>query len=159
MLWQRVERHKEIGRTVNDSRQTLYGVLCKTNAIALATCVGNTPNVRVVNFCCDRSRPGILYFATDRDNGKVKEFAANSRVAFTTIPENGESVPHARSHDCIVRKSAFSLNELQELFIAKIPGYGETIDAIGESLDVYEIEIATATLVLSFEETTTVCFC
>lgn len=138
---------------MTDSLKRMYEVFGKTNEIALATCIDNIPNVRIVNFCFDSSRTGVLYFATDRENKKVQEFFANNRVAFTTVPGNGETVPHARSNDCIVRKSTFSIEQLKDLFIARIPGYDEAIDAIGDSLDVYEIEIKTAYLVLSFEET------
>ena len=60
-----------------------YEVLATTNLIALATSVKNIPNVRLVNFCYDKKKPEILYFATDRENQKVKEFGVNPQIAFT----------------------------------------------------------------------------
>lgn len=131
--------------------QPLYQVLDKTNAIALATSVDNKPNVRIVNFCYAPERSGVLYFATDRENQKVKEFIKNPYIAFTTVPVHGESIPHARSSQSIVQKSRKTLAEVQNLFIAKIPGYKETIAAIGESLDVFEIHIKQAIAVLDFD--------
>ena len=135
-----------------------YEVLETTNAIALATSVDNIPNVRIVNFCYDKNRPGVLYFTSDRENQKVKEFTINPRVAFTTIPRGDESIAHVRSCRAVVRKSDLALSEVQEAFISRIPGYDETIAAIGESLDVFEIQVQEATVILGFDSVQTVNF-
>lgn len=131
--------------------QQLYKILDLTNIIALATSVDNKPNVRIVNFCYDLNRPGIFYFATDRTNPKVKEMTTNPHIAFTTIPVDENTIPHARSNQAIVKKSKKTLKEIQNLFIAKIPKYEETIDAIGEHLDIFEIHIKQAVIVKDFE--------
>lgn len=136
----------------------LYDALDKTNAIALATSADNIPNVRVVNFCYDKNRSGILYFASDRENQKVKELGDNPHIAFTTIPVGGASVPHVRSNRAIARKSHKTLSEVQDLFISKIPGYDETITAIGECLDVFEIQINEATVIVDFDTVHTIRF-
>ena len=135
-----------------------YEVLATTNLIALATSIENIPNVRLVNFCYDKKKPEILYFATDRENQKVKEFGVNPKIAFTTVPLDGQSIPHIRSQKASVRKSDMKLSEVQDLFIAKVPGYDETIQAIGESLDVYEIHIQEAIVILGFDSVETVIF-
>ncbi len=64
-------------------------VLASTNKIALATATENIPNVRIVNFCFNPEKPDILYFASDRDNRKVREFARNNIIAFTSVPTEG----------------------------------------------------------------------
>lgn len=78
--------------------QQLYKIIDLTNIIALATYVDN------VNFCYDLNRPGILYFATDRTNPKVKEMITNPHISFTTIPLEENTIPHARSNQSIVKK-------------------------------------------------------
>jgi hypothetical protein len=43
------------------------------------------------------------------------------------------------------------MNEIKELFIANIPGYDQTIEAIGTSLDVFEIHIKEAAVTTGLE--------
>lgn len=131
-------------------------ILSGTTELALATAVDNIPNVRIVNFCFTPERPDILYFASDRDNRKVGEFARNNVVAFTSIPKDG--IPHVRSLKATVQKSARAIAEMAPLFIAAIPGYDETIEAIGDTLDVFEIHVKEAAVIAGFEEPGHVCF-
>ena len=126
-------------------------ILKTTNAIALATTVENIPNVRIVNFCRKPETPDILYFASDRSNRKVTEFAQNDNVAFTTIP-SGDGICHIRSNKATVKKSTLAIDEMAPLFIAAIPGYGETLEAIGDTLDVFEIHVKEAIVISGFEE-------
>ena len=128
-----------------------YDTLDSAKTIALATSAECIPNVRIVNFCYDKSRLGVLYFATDRENQKVKEFALNNRVAFTTIPLDVNSIPHIRSQQAKVCKSEKSLADVQDLFVARIPGYDKAIAAIGESLDVFEVHVEEAVVILGFD--------
>jgi uncharacterized pyridoxamine 5'-phosphate oxidase family protein len=125
-------------------------VLGNTNEIALATSVENIPNVRIVNFFCNPERPHILYFAADRTNRKVQEFAQNNIIAFTSIPADG--IAHVRSIKATVKKSKQTINEVAQSFISAIPGYDETIKAIGDMLDVFEIHVNEAIIVTGFEE-------
>ena len=127
-------------------------VIKSTNEIALATSVDSIPNVRIVNFCYKPEQPNILYFASDRDNRKVIEFRENSRVAFTTIPLSPDSIPHIRSNNAVVQKSMFSIDDVKDLFINSVPGYDETLAAIGETLDVFEIHVKEAIVITGFEE-------
>ena len=124
-------------------------ILDGTNEIALATSIDNIPNVRIVSFVRKAEHPGVIYFATDRTNQKVAEFSKNEKVAFTSIPPNS-GVPHVRSQNAVVRKSALPLNEVKDLFCT-IPGYDETIAAIGETLDVFEIHVKEAIVIAGFE--------
>ena len=120
--------------------------------IALATAADNTPHVRIVNFIYVPEE-GRIYFATFADNAKVSEMAANSTVSFTTIPHDGGTA-HVRA----VGTAAQSTRSIFDLaFAAKIPGYGETIDAAGDALIVYEIAFRTAAVTVDMERSGTVC--
>ncbi|MDF2803544.1 MAG: hypothetical protein K0S61_3447 [Anaerocolumna sp.] len=125
-----------------------YEVLDRAKEIALATSVYNIPNVRIVNFVYDTEKPGILYFTSNRNNPKVKEFNQNNNISITTIPTN--EIPHVRSHHATVKKSERSLEEIKNLFIQKVPGYDETIEVLGTVLDVFEIQIHEALVVTGF---------
>ncbi len=131
-------------------------VLGSTNEIALATSVENIPNVRIVNYCYNSEQPDILYFASDRSNQKVKEFARNNTIAFTSIPSEG--IPHIRSIKATVQKSNYTINDMAQLFISSIPGYDETIAAIGDTLDVFEIKVIQAIIIEGFEEPNIITF-
>lgn len=133
-----------------NNMQEYYGILEKTNQAALATAVQGIPNVRIVNFVYDINRPGTLYFSSDRGNQKVKEFNQNNKVALTTIPTEG--IPHIRSHKAVIQKSKFSIDEMKELFIEKVPGYDKTIEAIGDTLEVFEIHLQEAVVISGFAE-------
>lgn len=121
--------------------------------IALATSADNTPHVRIVNFIYAPEERRV-YFATFADNAKVSEMAANSTVSFTTIPHDG-STAHVRAVGRAVR-SERSIFDLADAFAAKIPGYGETIDAAGDALIVYEIVFRTAAVTVDMERSGTV---
>ncbi len=125
-----------------------YEVLNKAREIALATSVANIPNVRIVNFVYDTEKPGILYFTSNRNNPKVNEFSQNNNIAFTTVP-SGE-IPHVRSNYATVKKSDCSLEDIKDLFIRRIPGYDETIEVLGDVLEVFEIQIHEAKVVTGF---------
>jgi uncharacterized pyridoxamine 5'-phosphate oxidase family protein len=114
--------------------------------LALATCAGGEPNVRIVNFVRDTDKTGVLYFATFPGNPKVAEFERNDRVAFTTIPKEGTE--HARSQGALVVKSSLSMTDLAAAFVAKIPGYAEMIDQAGDALLLYELRCDRVSVIL-----------
>ncbi|MDR2033497.1 MAG: pyridoxamine 5'-phosphate oxidase family protein [Helicobacteraceae bacterium] len=126
-------------------------VLGNTNVIALATSVDNVPDVRIVNFIRDQKRPNVLLFASDRTNRKVAQFAKNNAVAFTSVPKEGD-IPHVRSNNAVVTKSAQTIGDLKRSFIDAIPGYDATLEAIADTLDVFEIHIKQAIVITGFEE-------
>lgn len=115
--------------------------------IALATCVNDVSNVRIVNFFYDESAQ-TLFFATFGDNDKVKEFEQNSKVAFTTVPHNGNEHVKAKGN---VNKSSLSIYDIKDRFISKIPDYKDTIEQAGQFLILFEIKFDTATITLDFE--------
>ena len=106
--------------------------------LALATSVNNTPHVRIVNFVYAEEKK-LVYFATFPDNAKVGEIDANPTVSFTTIPHDGGTA-HVRAVGTAA-KSKRSIFDLADTFTAKIPGYDETIAAVGDALIVYEITL------------------
>jgi len=122
--------------------------------IALATSADNTPHVRIVNFIYVPEE-GRIYFATFADNAKVSEIAANPAVSFKTIPHDG-STAHVRAVGRAVR-SERSIFEYADAFAAKIPGYDETIAAVGSELLLYEIAFDTAAVTVDMEHSGTVC--
>ena len=115
--------------------------------IALATSVNDVSNVRIVNFFYDESAQ-TLFFATFSDNDKVKEFEQNSKVAFTTVPHNGNEHVKAKGN---VNKSSLSIYDIKDRFISKIPDYKDTIEQAGQFLILFEIKFDTATITLDFE--------
>lgn len=133
-----------------NTNQAYQEIVNRCHTMALATSTGNTPNVRVINFCAKADQANILYFASDRDNQKVKEIALQPHVAFTTIPTDG--IAHVRSNLATVQKSSLTISDLAPIFIAAVPGYDETIAAIGDLLDVFEIHVAEAFVIASMEE-------
>ena len=120
--------------------------------MALATSVDNVPNVRIVNFYFSPDS-NILYFATFRGTDKVKEIAANERIAFSTIPCGGNEHVKAKG---IAAKSELTIFDLAEKFVEKIPDYQDTIDAAGKFLVLYEIKFDSAVVTLDLEHIKTI---
>lgn len=120
--------------------------------MALATSVDNVPNVRIVNFYFSPDS-NILYFATYKGNDKVKELAANEKIAFSTIPHGGNEHVKAKG---IAAKSELTIFDLAEKFVEKIPDYQDTIDAAGKFLVLYEIKFDSAVVTLDLEHIKTI---
>ena len=115
-------------------------IMAEQTEIALATSVDNIPNVRIVNFYFDPAE-NILYFSSFEGNDKIKEMNSNPYVAFTTIPHSGNEHVKAKG---MVKKSSKTIFDVAEQFIAKIPGYKDTIEYGGESLILFEVRFDTA---------------
>ena len=115
-------------------------IMAEQTEIALATSVDNIPNVRIVNFYFEPAE-NILYFSSFEGNDKIKEINSNPYVAFTTIPHSGNEHVKAKG---IVKKSSKTIFDVAEQFIAKIPGYKDTIEYAGESLILFEVRFDTA---------------
>ena len=130
-----------------DFRKSFEKIMAEQTGAALATSVGDVPNVRIVNFVYDPSAAGILYFATFKNNPKTAEFAENDTVAFTTIPAEG--VSHVRVKDAKIRRSGRTVVDMKNQFISKIPGYDETIRYAGNKLDLYEIHFREAKVIVN----------
>ena len=114
--------------------------MAEQTEIALATSVDNISNVRIVNFYFDPAE-NILYFSSFEGNDKIKEMNSNPYVAFTTIPHSGNEHVKAKG---MVKKSSKTIFDVAEQFIAKIPGYKDTIEYAGESLILFEVRFDTA---------------
>ena len=115
-------------------------IMAEQTEIALATSVDNIPNVRIVNFYFDPAE-NILYFSSFEGNDKIKEMNSNPYVAVTTIPHSGNEHVKAKG---MVKKSSKTIFDVAEQFIAKIPGYKDTIEYAGESLILFEVRFDTA---------------
>ena len=115
-------------------------IMAEQTEIALATSVDNIPNVRIVNFYFEPAE-NILYFSSFEGNDKIKEMNSNPYVAFTTIPHSGNEHVKAKG---MVKKSSKTIFDVAEQFIAKIPGYKDTIEYAGESLILFEVRFDTA---------------
>ena len=129
-------------------RDEFERIMREQREIALATTTDGLPHVRVVNFYYAPEERRI-YFATFKDNEKVVELAANSNIAFTTVPHN-DTTEHVRASGHAV-KSAHTVYDLAALFAAKIPRYQETIDAVGDELILYEIAFDMAVVTVDME--------
>ena len=114
-------------------------IMAEQTEIALATSVDNIPNVRIVNFYFEPAE-NILYFSSFEGNDKIKEMNSNPYVAFTTIPHSGNEHVKAKG---MVKKSSKTIFDVAEQFIAKIPGYKDTIEYGGESLILFEVKFET----------------
>nr|WP_320127961.1 hypothetical protein [uncultured Sphaerochaeta sp.] len=51
-----------------------------------------------------------------------------------------------------MQKSKHTIDDVAHLFISAIPGYDETIAAIGDRLDIFEIHVSEAMVISGFEE-------
>lgn len=136
-----------------DLMQAFEKIMAEQKEIALATSVGNMPNVRIVSFIRDTKKRGVLYFSTFRGNQKEKEFAANNQVAFTTIPHSGSE--HVRAQ-ATVKKSGLDIYGLKEAFEKKIPDYADIIQQAGDQLVVYEIHFTNARVTIDFDQSGTI---
>lgn len=129
------------------SKNEFLRIMDNQTEIALATCVGNQSNVRIVNFYFDATI-NILYFTTFEDNDKVKEFEFNPNIAFTTIPHHGNEHVKAKG---IVQKSDQTIFDVADKFIHKIPEYKDTVEQVGQYLVLFEIKFDSAIVTLDFE--------
>ena len=114
-------------------------IMAEQTEIALATSINNVPNVRIVNFYFEPAE-NILYFSSFKGNDKIKEINSNPYVAFTTIPHSGNEHVKAKG---MAKKSSKTIFDVAEQFIAKIPGYKDTIEYGGESLILFEVKFET----------------
>lgn len=127
-------------------------VMQQTYNLALATSVNNISNVRIISFCHEPANPAVIFFTTDRDNAKIWEFAQNPMVSLTTIPNQPGDMQHVRSQNAAVQKSAHCLPDLKALFITKLPFMEEVFTFMEQSLDVWEIHLNDAKVILDYDK-------
>lgn len=131
-------------------------IMKEETEIAIATSVKDMPNVRIVNFYYDEKKPGVIYFMTGKNSQKVKEFEVNNHVAIMSIPRKGKGYIQTRKGKVI--KSNFSVEEMSDSFIEKIPGYDETIQMMKDVLVIYEIHVKEIQVILGMEEENEISF-
>jgi len=128
-------------------------IMATQTELALATIgTDGTPNVRIVNYYFN-PKNNVLYFATFKDNEKLKEMEQNRNVAFTTIPKKGNEHIKAKG---IALRSEQTVFDLADCFCDKIPDYKNTIDFARNSLILYEIHFKTATVTLDLSNIQTI---
>ncbi|KAB7788498.1 pyridoxamine 5'-phosphate oxidase family protein [Bifidobacterium cebidarum] len=128
-----------------DVRESFEHIMSEQPNMALATMTSDgVPDVRVVNFCW-RADTSCVYFSTFPDNDKVREIEANPHVAFTTVPATGNA--HVRAKG-ICRRSTFTVGEIAEDFISKVPAYQGTVERFGDQLVLFEIEFHKASVTI-----------
>lgn len=133
-----------------EPKEQLAEVLKDTSLIALATSVGNEPNVRIMDIFFDEKR-NVVVFPTSSLSRKVKEFEANDTVAFTTIPQGPG--PVVRVQNATVSKSDWSIDEIKDSLIEKRPGFEKLLMGFGENVIVYEIFFTKAVIAAKGEKT------
>lgn len=136
-----------------DFSKEFYRMMDEAINIALATSVGDIPNVRIVNFYYDPQNKGVVYFSSFRGLPKTLEFSQNNKVAFTTVPtaptENSE---HVRVNNATVKKSDLTIYDLKDGFIKKMPSYEMLIKQAGDMFDVYEIHFKDANVIVGVRQ-------
>lgn len=135
-----------------DTLKEFQKMMAEQTDLALATIgTDGIPNVRVVNYYFNPEN-NIVYFATFKNNDKVKEMKQNQNVAFTTIPKKENEHIKVRGTAIKSKKNIF---DLADCFCEKIPDYRETIEYGGKSLIVFEIHFKTATVTLDLSNSKT----
>ncbi|GMO63410.1 MAG: hypothetical protein Ta2A_10430 [Treponemataceae bacterium] len=124
-----------------DVKKVFEKTMGKEDRIALASSVGDIPNVRILNFVYLADEK-VLYFASDKGDPKGKEFAKNKNVSFTTIPARG--LAHIRVHFATVKESKKNIFDVKDIFISKMPWYKDNIEQNGDNMNLYEIHFSTA---------------
>ncbi|KRM57697.1 hypothetical protein [Secundilactobacillus malefermentans] len=109
------------------------------NKLAYATSIDGIPNLRIVNFVWEKETPNIIYFASVRDSKGVQEFLSSEKIAFSTVPEEGNA--HVASNNAVGIASKRTLAEMKDKFLADVPDFDKVLALIGDQLDVYEIHI------------------
>lgn len=125
--------------------------------MALATCVKDKPNVRVVTFAYDKTRAGRLFFSTFKGNKKIAEFAQNPNVACMPLPEMAEADLQVRIFGK-VKKSDISLAELIKLITPKYPDGAGTMEAGGDMMEIYEVCFTEAFVTAGMSEAQSIIF-
>jgi uncharacterized pyridoxamine 5'-phosphate oxidase family protein len=133
-----------------DFKQEYVRIMGSARDVALASAMGDTPNVRIVIFCTDTQRDGVAYIATFNRSQKVAEFEQNDKVSFVTAPVGADAVRVSRA---VIKKSDRTMEELKSGFIAKFPPFQNIIDQAGPMMVVYEIHFSEADVIVGFNNT------
>ena len=124
-----------------DGKKEFERIMGEVNTIALASSVGDIPNVRYVNFIYAMDEK-TLYFQSGKETQKEKEFEKNENVAFITLETANRA--HVRVHHATVKKSEKTIFDVQAMFIKKMSFYKHLIEEFGNTMNLYEIHFSTA---------------
>lgn len=123
-------------------------VMEHTATFAMATSVGNTPNVRIITFYYDPKNNGVVYFPTFKQSPKTEEISQNNKVAFTTIPDG--SVGIVRVKNAEVQKSNLTVFDVEDAITKKYPNFAATVANAGPMMEVYEIHFKEAEVTVGY---------
>jgi len=140
-----------------DLKQQFEQVMNSSVNMALATCVNDKPNVRVVTFAYDKNREGKLFFSTFKGNRKIAEFAQNPNVACMMLPQSEEADSQVRIFGK-VQKSDMSLEELVALIVPKYPDGADTVKMGGDMMEIYEVCFSEAFVTVGMTEAQSIKF-
>lgn len=138
-------------------KQQFEQVMGSSVNMALATCVNDKPNVRVVTFAYDKSREGKLFFSTFKGSQKIVEFTQNPNVSCMPLPQAAESDSQVRIFGK-VQKSDISLEQLVALIAPKYPDGADTIKTDGDMMEVYEVSFTEAFMTIGMTEAQSISF-
>jgi len=138
-------------------KQQFEQVMGSSVNMALATCVNDKPNVRIVTFAYDKNRAGKLYFSTFKGNQKIAEFTQNPNVSCMPLPEAAESDLQVRIFGK-VQKSDMSLEELVTLIAPKYPDGADTMKMGGNMMEIYEVCFTEAFVTVGMTEAQSITF-
>jgi len=99
-----------------DFKPVFLDIMDKARYIALATSVGDAPNVRIVNCAW---HDDCLYFSTFKGTTKLSEIGQNANVAFITLPTEG--IQFVRVSKATAKTSVKTMDDLKDVFITKDP--------------------------------------
>ena len=119
-----------------------------TATLALATSVGDVPNVRIITFHYDNENKNVVYFPTFKQSPKTVEISQNNKAAFTTIPDG--TVGIVRIKNAIIQKSTLTVYDIQDGIIKKYPGFAATVANAGPMMEVYEIHFKEAEVTVGY---------
>ena len=126
-------------------------VMTESVNMALATSVGDKPNVRIITFAYDPAQKGKIFFTTFKGNQKIKEFEQNPMVACMPLPEGPEAEAQVRIFG-VVQKSGIHMEELIAIIADKYPGNAETIREGGDMMEIYEVCFDQAFVTIGMDE-------
>ena len=121
-----------------ERKQQFNKVMSESVNMALATSMGDKPNVRIITFAYDEKKEGRVFFTTFKGNQKIKEFEKNSQVACMPLPKEVETDEQVRFFGT-VRESDISMDEIVSMISKKYPEGADTISQGGDMMGIYEI--------------------
>lgn len=122
------------------SIQLLQKIYKTSDKIAISTALNGQADVRIVNYIWFPDTPNKLYFSSVKGTTALKLYQDGADIAFITIPHDDTPYnPFVRAKGVKAVPSSKNMIDLLPRYLELIPNYQNTWDAIGPSLQVYEI--------------------